>query len=94
MSKVTDDYKIVLITNSEGLEQSIELNTLSQFAIKFTYLKKWIEVAMDLCPEDATNVKNFYKRIETWDSKSFKYEKFKQLWIDCNMEEITDYRLK
>lgn len=94
MSKLTDDFKIILVSTSEGLEQSVEVNTLSQFSIKFSYLKKWMDVAKQHCPEDSENIKKFFKRIETWDSKSFKLEKFRQVWIEYNMEDISDYRLK
>jgi hypothetical protein len=88
------DYKIILVTEIEDLDPSIEINTLSHFNTKFIYLKKWMDIAKDHCPEDVTNLKNFFKRIDTWDNKSFKFDKFSTLWTECNMEDITGYRLK
>lgn len=94
MSKPSIDYKIVLVTTIEDLEPTIEINTLSQFNVKFTYLKKWMEIAKDHCPEDVANLKAFFKRIDTWDCTSFKFDKFNTLWSECNMEDITAYRIK
>lgn len=93
MGRVKKDSGLKFIANADDLKKSIEINTINQFIIHFTYVENYGLKYVKKLPDDCRNITEFFKSIRKLDASAFKIKRFAELWDRYNMTDITDYRL-
>lgn len=84
--------KLNFTTTSDSLEP-FSCNSIAQVLTKFNYLERWgdLKVVRELLPSDSSNVKEFFRSAKKMSDSGFQEKKFRELWIRCNLDDISDY---
>ena len=84
--------KLNFTTTSDSLE-SFSCGTITQVIRQFVYLERWgsLPAVKTHLPTDYSNVQEFFRSARKMSDSGFQEKKFKELWIRCNMTDITDY---
>lgn len=87
--------KLYFKTSAEGLKDGIECNSIPQVLLQFNYVERWGKNAdiKEVIPEDTKNVNAFFSSVKKLSDTGFQAKKFKELWDECNMPDITDYEV-
>lgn len=72
----------------------VEVNTISQFLLKFNYLERYGRDLKEKIPDDCEKINNFFTAVRKLSTNNFRVGKFVELWIEFDMSEITDYSLE
>lgn len=92
MGRAKKDSGLKFIATAIDLKPSIEINTINQFIIHFTYLENYGIKYVKLLPDDCRNITEFFKAIRKMDTINPK--RFTELWERFNMTNISDYKLE
>lgn len=88
-------FKLIFIPLRAELND-IQTNTIPQVQRQFKYVENWgkLDSVVEDLPEDHKNVGDFFRGLKKMSPQSFRSKTFYDLWHNCNMEDITDYKLE